>query len=199
MSARARSVNSDGEMYARAVDDAASRLRNLRYEEWEGLGLGALALALALCATQLRPAFAIPLFLGGIVVGARGLVATVRRWDLVDTLASEPDAHVIPEVLAYARREASMPRRNAQAASLRRLEAAAGPPLADGALAPDLESLAAELSEEALELDPACAVVCARLLSDADSPLFDPSTEPAVLRARLARIRAGFRPAQGRV
>jgi hypothetical protein len=182
-------------MYARAVDDAAIRLRNLRHEEWEGLALGALALALALGATQLRPAFAIPLFLGGIVVGARGLVATVRRWDLVDRLAGEPDAHTIPEVLAYARREASMARRNAQAASLRRLDATCGPAWASGALPPELEALAAELSDEGLELDPVCAVACAHLVSDADSPLFDPSTAPAVLRARVARIRAGFRSA----
>lgn len=182
-------------MYARAVDDAATRLRDLRHEEWEGLALGALALALSLGATQLRPAFAIPLFVGGIVVGARGLVATVRRWDLVDRLAGEPDALTIPEVLAYARREATMARRNAQAASLRRLDAAGGPAWAAGVLPPELEALAAELSDEALELDPACAVACAHLVCDADSPLFDPSTAPAVLRAHVDRIRAGFRPA----
>jgi osmotically-inducible protein OsmY len=35
-------------MYARAVDDAGARLRELREEEWEDLGLGALALGLAL-------------------------------------------------------------------------------------------------------------------------------------------------------
>ena len=183
-------------MYARAVDDAAIRLRELRHEEWEGLALGALALALALGATQLRPAFAIPLFLGGIVVGARGLVATVRRWDLVDRLAVEPDAHTIPEVLAYARREATMPRRNAQAAMLRALEAAGGPMGGRIVLTPELEALADELSDEGLELDPACAVACTRLLSEADSPLFDPATAPAVLRARIARIREGFSPAR---
>ena len=183
-------------MYARAVDDAAIRLRDLRREEWEGLALGALSLALALGATQLRPALAIPLFLGGIVIGARGLVATVRRWDLVDRLAGEPDAHVIPEVLDYARREATMARRKAQASTLRHLDAPGGPAWACGALPPEVEALAAELSNEALELDPACAVACAHLVSDADSPLFDPSTAPAVIRSRVARIRAGFHPAR---
>lgn len=184
-------------MHARAVDDAATRLRDLRREEWEGLALGAVALALSLGATQLRPAFAIPLFVGGILVGARGLVATVRRWDLVDRLADEPDAYWIPEVLEYARREATMARRNARAASLRHLDAAVGPAWRPGPLPPELEALADELADDRLELDPACAVACAHLVSDADSPLFDPATAPAVLRSRVAHIRAGFRPAAG--
>lgn len=192
-----RSGESDGDMYARAVEDAAIRLHDLRHDEREGLALGALALAFALAATHVRPAFAIPLFIGGLVVGARGLVAAVRRWDLVDRLAGEPDAHAIPEVLAYARREATMARRNEQAALLRGLDASSGRG-ACGALTPELEALAADLSDETLELDPACAVACARFLCDAASPLFDSSTAPAVLRARVECIRAGFRPARGR-
>ena len=62
-------------MYARAVDEAAARLRELRHEEWEDLGLAALALGLAVVATQVRPAFAMPLFLGGLAVGALGVRA----------------------------------------------------------------------------------------------------------------------------
>ena len=54
-------------MYARAVDDASARLQELRQEEWQELGLAALALGLALMATQIRPALAMPLFLGGIL------------------------------------------------------------------------------------------------------------------------------------
>lgn len=193
-----RGGKASGEMYARAVDDAAIRLRDLRRDELEGLGAGALALALALVATQARPAFALPLFVGGIVVGGRGLVAAVRRWDLVDRLAGEPDAHAIPDVLAYASRETSMSRRSAQAAMLRRLEAAPGPYGARIRLTPELETLAAELADETLELDPFSAVACVRLVCDPDSPLHDPSVSPAVLRARIERIRAGFTPARGR-
>jgi len=185
-------------MYARAVDDAATRLRDLRRDELEGLAAGALALALAMVATQARPAFALPLFVGGIVVGGRGLVAAVRRWDLVDRLAGEPDAHAIPDVLAYARRETSMSRRNAQATMLRRLEVAPGPYGTRLRLTPELERLAAELADETLELDPVCAVACTRLVCDPDSPLHDPSVPPAVLRARVERIRAGFTSARGR-
>ena len=70
------------EMYARAVDDAGSRLRDLRREEWSDLALATVAVAAALAATHVRPGIAIPLFLGGLFVGARGLVAAWRRWDL---------------------------------------------------------------------------------------------------------------------
>jgi hypothetical protein len=64
--------------YARAVEEAATRLRELRLEEWEDLGL-ALALGLAPVAAEVRPAFALPLFVGGLVVGpwAFGLCGAV--------------------------------------------------------------------------------------------------------------------------
>ena len=62
-------------MYARAVDDAAARLRDLRREEWSDLGLAGLALAIALGATEVYPDLAFPLFVGGVVVGARGIRA----------------------------------------------------------------------------------------------------------------------------
>lgn len=182
-------------MYARAVDDAASRLHELRHDEREGLGLGALALALALCASQLRPAFAVPLFLGGLVVGGRGLVAGVRRWDLVDRLAGERDAYVIAEVRAHAAREASMARRRACSATIRALTA----PDRSVARCPErlgsaLGALAAELDDPGLELDPACAVACARLLDDEESLLRGGASS----RARIERIRAGFTPTRAR-
>ena len=66
-------------MYARAVDDAAAHLRELRNEEWAEFALAALALGLSLAATQVRPALALPLFLGGVVVGVLGTRAFWRR------------------------------------------------------------------------------------------------------------------------
>jgi hypothetical protein len=57
-----------------------------------------------------------------------------------------------------------------------------------------LEVLAAELDDTGLELDPACAVACARLLDDEESLLRD----GASMRARVEGIRAGFTPARGR-
>jgi hypothetical protein len=184
-------------MHARAVDDASARLRDLRREEWGDLGLGALALALAIAATQVRPSLALPFFLGGLAVGALGVRALWRRWDLVERLSGEPDAYVIAEVRAVASREATIERRHVFAASIR---AKLGHPGLDfGARARgarhELEELASELDDGELELDPVCAVACARLLNDSElSPLLNPALPPEELRSRVRQIRSGFRP-----
>jgi hypothetical protein len=182
-------------MYARAVDDAASRLRELRHEEWEDLILAALALGLAVAATQILPPLALPLLLGGLAVGIRGVRALWRRWDLVERLAGERDAHVLPEVLERASREATMERRQTYAALIRtRL----GQPAVVcearlSAVADELEALASELEDDALVLEPASAVACAHLLSDVkESPLLNPALPPALLRSHVQQIRSGF-------
>jgi hypothetical protein len=181
-------------MNARAVDDAALQLRELRREAWEDLGLGALALALAVAAAQLLPGLAFPLFVGGLAIGARGMRALFRRWDLVDRLAGEGDAYVISEVLDYASRENTMERRRSFAALIRA-------PLDDPAedrlriVAEELEALAIDLEDGELELEPSCAVACRRLLSDLDeSPLLNPALRPEELRSRIHHIRHGFGP-----
>jgi hypothetical protein len=62
--------------------------------------------------------------------------------------------------------------------------------------AADIESLAVDLDDASLELDPACAVACMRLLSDGStSPLLNPAFSTPDLRARIRKIQAGFRPA----
>jgi hypothetical protein len=182
-------------MYARAVDDAAERLRQLRHEEWEDLVLGALALVAAVAAAEQLPSLALPLFAGGIFVGVRGLRALWRRWDIVDRLAVERDAHVIPEVRAYARRETSMARRRSLAALIGSWLREPGPQCSArvSAAAVELEALAAELLDEHLELDPVCAVRCRRLLDDAvTSPLLNPALPPDDLRSCAIQIRGGF-------
>lgn len=182
-------------MYARAVDDAAANLRALRQQEWGDLGLAGLALALAVAVTQVHPELAGPLFLGGLVVGALGIRALWRRWVLVERLAGERDAHVIPEVLAYARRETTMERRQTFAALLRRELQQPGR-VVDAriaAVADELDALARELEDDALALDPVSAVACMRLLSDAaESPLFNAAVPAEELRSRILQIRSGF-------
>src|SRR5690349_6290415 len=106
-------------MDARTVDDAELRLRELRREELSDLALGAAAVGAALSATQIMPGVVLPLFLGGIFVVVRGLIAAWRRWDIVDEFAGEPDAYVIEEIQAHALREATMERRRLFAASIR--------------------------------------------------------------------------------
>jgi hypothetical protein len=184
-------------MYARALEEAATRLRELRDEEWEDLVLGALALGLAVLATQVRPAFAIPLFLGGLAVGALGVRAVWRRWDLLDRLAGEPEAYVISEVQARASREATIERRQSFAACIRASLTPPGQVLEEPAIRAieELEALASELEYDELTFDPACAVACMRLLSDpVDIPLLNSDLPAEDIRSRVRQIRSGFRP-----
>jgi hypothetical protein len=118
-----------------------------------------------------------------------------RRWDLLERLSGERDAHVISEVRALASREATLERRHTFASLLRgRLHEAEL--FGDGrvlAVAKELEALAAELEDESLALDPAAAVACMRLLSDlSGSPLLSKAFPAEDLRSRVIQIRSGF-------
>lgn len=184
-------------MNARAVEDAALRLGELRTEERQDLGLAALSLGLAVASTQLRPSLAAPLLLGGVAVGAIGLRAFWRRWDLVERLAADRDAHAIPEILDFASREAAPERRQSCAALIRSTLRAPSPALEPRvrAASEELEQLASELDDEELALAPACAVACRRLVSDpAWSPLLNPGLPREDLRSRVRQIRSGFEP-----
>jgi hypothetical protein len=142
------------------------------------------------------PPLALPLFIGGLVVGALGARAMWRRWDLLDRLAGERDAHVIAEVLAFASREATMDRRQSFAALIRaRLrEATLAMDARVLAVADELVALASDLEDGDLALDPASAVACMRLLSDFPaSPLLNPALPTEDLRSRVRQIRSGFR------
>jgi hypothetical protein len=179
-------------MYARAVDDAGERLRELRQEELEDLGLAGVTLALSLAATKGAPTLALPFFIGAISPGVLGIRALWRYWDLVHRLAGDPDAYSIGEVLSYASRETTMERRGRFATLIRCHLEAPGARLDDAA--EELAALADELEDESLELSPACAVVCSRLVSDpAQSTLLCDAELPlAALRSTVRRIRSGF-------
>jgi hypothetical protein len=187
-------------MYARAVDQAALELRELRREELGDFGLAGVALVLAVAASELRPTLALPLLLGSLVVLTLGLRAFWRRWDLVDRLAGERDAYAISEVLAYATREASLERRRDYAAVIRR-RLDEDSPTYDARLAPvagDLGALASDLEDAALALEPECAVACSRLATEPEeSALLNRAFRPEDLRARVSTIRAGFHPSAG--
>jgi hypothetical protein len=184
-------------VYARAVDQADARLRELRQEARGELALGAAALAASIVATEVHPPLAVPLFLGGVVVGVLGARAMWRRWDLLEHLSGERDAYVISEIRAFASREATMERRHSFAALVRgRLHEARL--VADArvlAVADELEALASELEDASLAFDPASAVACVRLLSDVtQSPLLNQAAPPEDLRSRVRQIRSGFKP-----
>jgi hypothetical protein len=182
-------------MYAWEVEESAERLRELRREQWEKLSVAGFALGLAIVATELRPELAWPLFLGGLIVGVLGMRALWRHWDLVDRLAQDHDALLIPDVLEYASREATPERRRAYAASIRNLLDA--PDLIRtarlAAVADELDALASELEDDDLTLDPVGAVACMRLVSDpAASPLLNAALAPEELRSKVRQIRFGF-------
>jgi hypothetical protein len=184
-------------VYARAVDQVDTRLRELRHEACGDLTLAAAAFVSAVVATEVLPRLAAPLFIGGLAVAALGVRAIWRRWDLLERMSAERDAHVISEVRDFASREATMERRQCFATRVRgSLREASF--VADArvlAVADELEALASELENGDLAFEPACAVACMRLLSDvAQSPLLDHASPPEELRSRIRQIRSGFRP-----
>jgi hypothetical protein len=170
-------------MHARAVDDAADELRKLRATEREDLGLALVVLAASLVATDAAPSLALPFFLGAVGVAVLGLRAAIRRFDLVQQLWGDRDAYAIHEVRERAEREATMARRRSSAARIRAVVEVEA----------DLKALVAELEDSRLALDPAAAVLCAQLQTDAvESPLLCPEKPVDELRARVRRARAGF-------
>jgi len=183
-------------MVARAVEQADRRLRDLRKEEREDGALAAAAFGLAIAASVVRPEFALPMFVGGLFVAGRGVLAGWRRWDLLDRLVVERDAYAIPEVRARGEQEAGMPNRRWLSLAIRsRLELSANPRIADNA--GELSALAEELLDPQFVLDPACAAACSRLLTDElSSPLINSGLPAEDVRSRLIQIRSGFRPAE---
>jgi hypothetical protein len=148
---------------ARRIDEATSELRDFRVDELGAIALGPPALVLSVVATQIQPALALPLFAGGLYLMARAVIAEVRRYNLVDRLSRDRDAYAIPEVAARGRRAAAMQNRRRMASSIRhavtissRLAPCAGV----------LESLAADLERDDLELDPVLAVDCQELVNE---------------------------------
>ena len=188
-------------MHAPTVDEAEVRLRELRLEEWYDLAVSGFAIALALAAAERAPSLALPLLIGGLALGALGIRALWRHWDLVDRLADKPDAYEIPEVLEYAARETTMERRRRYAALIHHYLSPASMGRSGGfdAAASELAALADELEDVALELSPACAVACSRLCSDPSaSPLLNLELPQDELRWRARRIRSGFTSRQTR-
>jgi hypothetical protein len=182
-------------MHAHAIQEAEAQLVELRHDELQRGCLGGVALGASIAATVLYPPLAFPFFVGGLTIAVLAVRAIWGHWDLVDRLADDRDAYLIPEVRAYAAREARMDRRLAHAELIRTWTS--NPTMAADARvvqhAHDLEDLARDLEDERLELDPACALACRRLVSDATvSPLLNNSLPGDGVRPWILRIRAGF-------
>ena len=91
-------------MNARTIETSRRRLAELRREELQQFVVSAAAVAGSLVFTSVSEALVLPLFVGGLALGILAVRCLWRHWDLVDRLADDPDAHVIPEVAAYAAR-----------------------------------------------------------------------------------------------
>jgi len=182
-------------MYTRAVQEAETRLVELRNEEVQRVALSGVALCASLAATAVYEPLVIPLFVGGVALGALGIGALWRHWDLLDRLADERDAYSIPAVRAYAARDARMDRRLGHAAHIRSwIEQPSRLDARIAEFADDLEALAHELEDDDLELEPAPAIACRRLVTDPmASPLLNETLPRDDVRRAIAEIRAGFR------
>ena len=175
-------------MHARAVIEAEARLAELRRDEWQQFGLSALALGASLAMTAAYEPLVAPLFVGGMALWLLGIRSLWRRWDLVDRLADDRDAYVISAVRAYAARDARMDRRHTNAASLRYWATQADLTEVGG----ELEQLARDLDDADLDLSPACAIVCRRLLTDPTvSPLLNGGVA-SDLHETIVEIERGF-------
>jgi len=124
---------------------------------------------------------------------ALGIRDVIRRWDLIDCAAEDEDAYLIPAVRDHARQAATMKRRHVLALSIRTLLSRADVAATHvSPVAEELEVLADELDDDLLELDPAAAVACCRLVGDVDSPLRNPAAPVEDVRARVVQILGGF-------
>ena len=61
-------------------------------------------MAASLMLTSAYRPLVLPLFMGGVAVGALAIRSLWKHWDLIDRLAEDRDAHVISEVAEYAAR-----------------------------------------------------------------------------------------------
>jgi hypothetical protein len=180
---------------AASIEQTTVRLAELRHQVQDDAVLAALAFCLSLVASLVRPELAAPLFAGGLTAAVLALRSFWRRWDLLDRLLLERDAYAIPEVRSRGERAAAIANRLELAAWIRSLLAdpvyACQPRVR--AAADELELLAAELADPALELAPISAVECERLLVDGTvSPLLNTALPADEVRRSVRRIRAGF-------
>jgi hypothetical protein len=186
-------------MDARSVERAEAQLHELKLQSLEDFLLAAVAFAVALIGTRLLPAMSVPLLVGGMGVAFLGMRALVRRYLLLEDLAVDRDAYLIPEVRAIAARTASREHRLRLTSDVRQAlspaSSEASPRIA--ANRDLLVELEAALQDEALALDPAAAVALDRLLTAGEDNLYSPTLPADELRSRLRRILDAFaaRPA----
>ena len=186
-------------MYARDIERAADALRALHREQVADAVLAVILLALSLVATQAVPSLAVPMGVGAAFILARCVRVTVLRSDMLERLRADRDAYAIAEVHDRAAKSLCMRHRRREAAAIRHILAEPRPGATlsarRSACEEVLQTLAVELEDETLALEPAAAIACGRLLADASqSPLFNPGIPADDLNSQILRIRSGLTP-----
>jgi hypothetical protein len=186
-------------LIARAVDEAAAKLRDRRRRALEAAALGAGSGLVAGGALDGSPRLTVALLAGA---GFEVLVlvwAMVSRRCLIATLAVEPDAYSIPEVEAYGQGLTKLRQRRILAEGIRSMVKDAFRPgslyLGDrvARYARDLEAVARDLLSPAVRVHPVSIARCRRLLTEgSESPLYNPNVPEEELDGILRRIRAGM-------
>ena len=121
------------------------------------------------------------------------------RRELIERLALDPTAYVIPAVASFGSRIAALRERERLAAWIRSVACEPERPgsfhLSDRAraFAREFETMAQELARPAASVQAPVAVACRRLLTrPVQSPLYNPNLPEEDLAALLLRIRAGI-------
>jgi hypothetical protein len=177
-------------MNARQLDEAATRLHDLRAQSAGDFMLAAVATGLALTATQLRPVLAMPFLLGAIGVGFLGVQAYVRRVFLVEDLADDRDAYSIPDVRRFGERVRTPAHRRQLAQSIRLATADSSREEAArlASVRVELDQLLAVLEDDQCPLEPHRLVTLEHWLNDPGGSFRNPLVPAAELRSRLRRL-----------
>jgi hypothetical protein len=190
-------------MDIRAAELAAESIHRTRQFFLHALTLAALTLAAAAAAAIWLRIATFPLAVLATIQLVVVMGAYYGRRDLIQRLALEPEASLVPAVQRYHEGLVKQPARDRLAASINSLIADARLPyavcLSDRvALVEDqLRLLARELATPEIPVQPRSLVVCHRLLTHGvESALFNPGVPVEQLQATLLRIRFGVgRPA----
>ncbi len=187
-------------MNARQLDEATTRLHDLRAQSVGDLVLAVVATGLALTATQLRPVLAIPFLLGAVGVGFLGVQAYVRRVFLVEDLADDPDAYAIPDVRRFGERATTPTHRRRLAQSIRvaMTDSSYEETARLQSVRVELDQLVAVLEDKQRSLEPYSLVTLEHWLNDPGGSFRDPRVPAAELRSRLRRLLVDFDGARSR-
>lgn len=191
-------------MNIRAAEHAAERVERARQFFFHAVALAALTVAAATAAAIWLRTATFPLAALAAIESVVVMGAYYGQRDLLQRLALEPEASLVPAVQRYHQGLVRQPARDRLAASITSLISDARLPyaicLSDRvALVEDqLRLLARELATPEITVQPRSVVACRRLLSHGvESPLFNPGVPIEQLHATLLRIRFGIgkRPA----